>query len=1246
MIDVIICPHCQRKLALPPQHRDCDVLCPGCNNMFHVGADAAAPSPPALPPVVTLASEPPRAPERRAAEPPRRRPSIARRPATPARKSAWRSRGVVAVLLIGVFSLVLGGLVPVIRQWQSRLDNGGFKLGVDLGGPQLGADAFDIAPGVAEPEVARDLEPLFRGLQHAFRAGEGFLIVQQFDTERSIERLVEQQIIALPPVPVLVGAAQAQAEALRRDLEIGFRMWAPQLAWNSAEILHIKKLNDTDFAVIVSHRATANNMINRVRWYVTRRPGMWRVYDMEDLGLGMFFSALTGIAAAGNEVPELQRLRMPIERLREAQQAVVLRADADTADRKLQEVAALELPPPLNAIRWGVTSLVHMQRNQPQEVLAAVAKARTFNKDMPVLDLFEGIGHNRANQYARALPLLKGHIDLLGNDWETNRELGDALLGLGRTDQARSAYRKTLDDNPKETHAFVGLLHTIGPDDVCDDLGPRFLRLDNLSQQFETMSEDCRQARDGRSLEQLAAAMRGFDPAYAPAHFALAMAKAWAEQADDAVGAFQAGLNAEPDAGKRRGQTTLFLQAMAASGLARRAYEVAPDRREAFQTMAAELNKAYRKDELRLLVAAHAQRDPGDWLLSLYQAELLVDRGKYAQADKLFAAAARGMDARTLDLFRPSRVQACYHTGKAMAAYATIGPARQTFQQLAMLAEQSRNDALLTELFDAHGKADPEDPELFRHRVRLQLKQGNVDAAVALFRETLNRKVAAQAAAKNDTLVGDFLHAMAFAGKALEAYAAAPEPCEAFERLAQTLRNQAQHAELRQLMEVHRKQHGDDLWVDVYTGALHLKEQQWTDAARVLAGVWQKAPDPMRERIRFDTTHALYKAGRARDAYRQIEPHAQTFQQLAGWLIADKNGAELQALIDAHRPNAGDDAELAFIEARARLLQKRPAEALKLWQDACKRQPNAFRRRDMIRHFVLDMHAVKQGVDAYHAAPDRLAAFEALAQKLVLEKNAAELGKLVAEHGKDHSAHTWWQFYRGEHMLLIGEADLAQKLFATALAGAAPSQRWTFRNGLYRAQVRAGQVVQAYKAAGNALQPFRDMASVCQQEKNAAQLKALVAAHRAVDPDDPNLLSWELEAVWLSGDHAGTLALLAKHTDEFTNQLALRYKGDNYRVRALVKLKRTDEAIREAEALQKTNRGSRTLVLLAYAAAGDVKSALAVMERLPPQPYLVHDGYADPDLGPLVRGDAMRAFRERYPEPPQSGVVVDDDDDW
>jgi hypothetical protein len=1229
MIDIITCPQCQRRLALPPEHRDCDVQCPGCKHHFRTGANTAPP-PPAAVPTVTLATQPPVADQ-----PAPRRPSIARRP-PPASPPAWRGKTVLLLVSMGGVAMLMCLLCAGLRRWQQEALVNGLEQHIQQ---HENAEPVRIAAGVEDPQMARELTSLLGHLARSFRAGDSFQIVAQFDTERAVERLVEQGVIAMPPEQARV--REARDQALRHDLQTGFRVWAPQLAWDGAEILHVQRQNADDFAVIVRHRTVATNLTGHFRWWVTRRPGVWSVYDVEDLSLGPCFSALTEVAAEGRNLAELQKVRDPIRKLREARSLVVLRGDAAAADRDLKEIAAVQLPPYLDAIRWAIAALVPMQRSEPKGVLDAVARARALKVDLPVLDLFEAMGHNRAQQHARALPLLEKHNKLLGGNWETNAELGDAFTGLGRYDEACGAYRMALDENPQETLALRGLARALTPDASNQEIEERFGKLNNLGGQFETMSKDCRQRRDAQALERLALAMKARDPRHAPANFALALAKAWMEQGDAAVAAFQAGIANEAVADARHNQTTQFLQAMANAGLARQAYHAAPEPRAAFHTLAAETKSSYQLDDLRHLLATHGQRDPNDPLLPWYQAVLLVERGQYAEADKRFTAAlAKGLDAGAIDQFRESRVRACYHLGKALDAYATIGPAQETFRQLALLAEQDGNDTLLGQLLGAHAKAHADDPELYRRRLHLHVKKGDFAAATELFREAQGRKMVQH---EREDAVRDFLHALTNAGKPLEAYAAVPDVDEAFERVAALLRGQRRTAELRSLIVAHRKRRRDDLWLDAYTGTLHLQEQKWVDAARLLAEVWPKAPQKMRDRIRSDTVYALYKAGRARDAYGLIEPHAAVFGQLAQLLLHDKKGAELQALIDVHRPNAGDDPQLPLMAVRARVLQNQLPQATQLWQDAYRQEPATWRRREMIRPFVLDMHVARHGMDAYRAVPDRRAAFEALAQRLVRDKNTDELARLLDEYTKSGAKDGWLHFYNGEYRLLIGRPDFAERHFRAALKVAAPHQRWTFRNGLYRAQVQRGQAAAAYHKAGGTGQAFRELAGICQQEKNADQLRALIAAHRAADPDDPTLLSWDLHAVWLDGDPARALALLDANADAFAQQPQLRYWGVNYRVRALVRLKRTAEAIRAAEA--EANRGNRVLLLLAYAAAGDAQRAIALMERMPPQLYLVHTSYADTDLGPLLRGDAMRTFRERYPEPPPSAPRFDDEDD-
>jgi hypothetical protein len=508
----------------------------------------------------------------------------------------------------------------------------------------------------------------------------------------------------------------------------------------------------------------------------------------------------------------------------------------------------------------------------------------------------------------------------------------------------------------------------------------------------------------------------------------------------------------------------------------------------------------------------------------------------------------------------------------------------------------------------------------------LKLHKNEAEAAATVLRDALTRPLPPD---QRQTLLVTLLHDAINAGKALDGYRAAPDAVAAFAVLADALADRQLLAELQQLIDAHRMRQPDDVWLNVATGLLHLREQKWPEAAQAFGEAWPRLPAAAHPRIQYNYVLALYKAGRWMDAYHTVASRPQTFHQLATLFVQDKKGAELLTLVQQHRPHAGNDPGLFFYEARAHfLLFMQPDLALESLEKAYRSQANWPARRQYVEALILDMHAAGQGRIGYRRVPDPVVAFETLARQLVLDKNLAELDQLLAEHSQLHGNDPALAFFRGERALLAGDPLQAAQAFATAVSGGRAAQYWIFRNGLHRAHLRARTVAKAYQAANGT---FPELARLCQQEKDADQLTALIAAHRENDPDDPSLPAWEIEVQWLRQDYAGALKLLEAHRADLAPHPRLGMKFDSHLVRALVKLKRTDEAVRAAEAL--ANRPNRRLLqLLAYAAAGNVERALAVVD---PQatPFLLRSYYADPDLGPLLRGEPLRAFRERYPEP-------------
>ena len=1163
MIDTILCPSCQRVLTVDATVRGLEVQCPSCGCQFYAAEVAETTSAP-LPTVVAV--ELPRPVEPAAPAPtvpgdgPRsggRSPRGAVAGADRPPKKAARSRGAVMVV-VGLTSVCV--LVPLCGGIWALLPNTRPDfVGVALQGIGLAEDERrEWGPDnpFNEDEVARDLKPLFSDLGGAFRDRARERIAGHFDPKRMMD-----EFAGLDPVAFGGRANQPQAvQGMREGMANSLVQQAPLLAWTSSEFKQIKQLGKGEVAVIARH-AGPDGAIVKMRWWLTKRDGTWRIYDFEDLDMGMRMSTVAGtLGAAG--VANVQRLAQPIQTVREALLAILVQRDADAAEKKLKQVEAVDLPGPIDVLRWFVTALIQMHRSQHREALGTLDRVVAIRPDMPIVDLLKGMCQNALREHDSALRHLRAYEKLLGDDTNVCRELGEALRSLNRLEEARAAYRKSLDYHPDNLDAYVGLMRGLGPGDARDELGPRFAKLANPREDFAMLQQECQQARDADALTQIAQTMLILDKAYAPAQFALAVAGAWNGRAEQALPAFDATLALEQDAGKRAGYSTQFLDAMAGAGLARRAYAASPEPRAAFAILAAELKKTYRMDDLPGLIRDHAKKAADDPLLPFYRGEVFVQRGQYKLADKAFTEGmAKPPEPATLQTFGNSRVLARYHVGQALSAHAAIGPRQQTFTQLAALCEQHSNDALLETLLDAHAKTDPDDASIARYRCRLKIRQNHLPEAVALFKAILAKEPQQEL---RKQAANDFIFAMLDAGKLLEGYRAAPDACEAFQSVAEDLLESNRLDELLGLIDAHRKLHPDDERLTLYTSLVLTQRQQWDDAARILDEAWRRLPVNQRNNIGAQYVLALYKVGRWLEAYKQVEPRKSTFAQLARLLIQDKKLADLNALIAEHRPHAGNDPDLYYFEARALAMVGQPADAMPLLHKAFTLQPNGYLRTSYVNDVAIDLLDLDLGLEAYRIAPDKVAIFATLANQMVFKKKMADLDKLLIEHGKDHAKDPWHKFYAGELALLRGDLATAERSFAAALGSVPHVQRWSFQQGLRRAQIQAGKVAEAYRQASADTRSFDTLADLCVQEKNAAQLAALIAIHRQAEPDDPALTAWELEVSWLKMDYEGAVKLLTGHREELFDSPRFTFKCDSYLIRALVKLKRASDAVRGA----------------------------------------------------------------------------------
>jgi tetratricopeptide (TPR) repeat protein len=1226
MLEIISCPTCQRRLRLPAEHIGQTVQCPACQTTFLW--QQRSPDAPLLAAVVTSPDEEqPPAPRGSRPSPPPAGGLPPRPLAVPAqRKSSTGRAWLIALGIIGgtivVGLLVLGGFRWYLEWWFPPASTAKIRKPPAPPPPILLPAGRE--PGeLRDNEITEGMNQLVHSMDVAFRSANPDSILAHFDLDRTVEEVLQSGAVS----PLAAHEKPAFTLAMKQAMRRATRDYAANMQWTSFKITHIRKLPGGELAVIIRHTATARGSWP-MRWWITCREGRYRAYDLESLPTSRRISAIAGTLAAG-EVGHVPRSASAITAITEAMAATAEARDLEEAKKKLRDTAAVAVPPRWDAQRHASLALLHLYRGKSQQSLDEVAKARGIQPDMPWLDFTAGLAYNQLADGPHALEYLEKYRDITGEDGVICRLIGDALRHSSRFPEAAKSYRRALDFDPKDHGAFQGLLRAIAPADNTDDIAARFVRLDNRQANFDLFAADCEQRDFPALLELLVDTMATVDPRYPPVDLYRALLQARAGHPEKALTLFRSVLDRQPDPAVRQEYGRRFLHGMVSARQFAGVYAAAPDPREAFRVLAPGMLKNARIEELRQLVIDHGKKYPKEPLLPLYQAEVYVQQERYSLAEKAFTAAIAGRpDEELLKLFHRSRVLARSHTAGALAAYRDLPPRHETFSVLAAQLNQDENDDQLQALLDAHAKNDPDSTTILSYRCRLHLRKNRVAEAIADFKAALDRQPDRQ---KRATLLSELLSEFAAVGKAVEGYRAAPNAREAFRILAEELEDLSPQ-DLPQLMAAHREKDPADPLLAEREGYRLLDEKAWDKATDVFARALQGAPQGLHGQLQIGYLTARYRAGQALQAYETTAPRSETFEILAGLMADDGKGAELEALTKAHAPHAADSPDLFFYQGLAQLLLNKPAEAAALIQKALDRQPVDHLRVLYLTHLLpMPGRSWTWTIDAYRVWPDKALAFDRMASTLLYLKRDKDLAALLAEHGKSRAIELPVLRYQGELHLLRSEFNQAALQFGIALTVASPADKWPLRNGYFRACVKLGNAVAAYKDDPGH-QTFETLAGLCVAEKSARQLRALIDAHRKTYPEDTGLAGWELDTRWLEQDYAAALKLLQDNRDDLFALPRYRWKATSYLVRCLVKLKRPADAIAEAEK-PRVNSTNPLLPVLAHATAGDVPKTIALVAQAKPHSLLPATCYQDLDLGPILQSEPFRAFRDKFPPP-------------
>jgi hypothetical protein len=606
------------------------------------------------------------------------------------------------------------------------------------------------APTEPDPADEAAFGPVFESLGRALKQGDGAGVAAEFDFDRMVSEL--EQIGAFDQVPG--NAGPGFREGMRNNLkaQFGTLLVANELArWEQTEVRRVRWSPNRQEVVVATLHRNGDDVPLRFRWWLIRRGAGWKIYDFEDLHIGLRSTRSEAAVLTPDLIALMLRDPLIVQRalagIRDSL-ARLARHDLDGAEEAVAPARQIHWPPPIQSILELTEGMILIGRGDPAAALARFENSERLAPGAPSCALMRGVAYSALGRHDEAFAELRAYRNELGSDVISCTIEGNSLAAQGKAAEAANAYRRALDEAAASVDAFDGLRRVL-PAGKKQELGERLGRLNDPAQIYSLLVSSAQDDKDDEAINVL---LDGFLAARPNDPRALAddiRRKVTAEQFTEAAKILTRGLAA----GAMRDRDTVleaYLFAMLRAKKPLDAYAAVPARKaeHAFLTLADDLLEDYSDDgpapallaSLKELIAAHRKRVSGDPWLSYFEGALLQHAKDYEKADQVLAAGAAKLrpvqepkEAAAAERFRYRRVECLYHAQKGLDAYQKVGPGNDTFRQLANLYAAAKDLPGLEKLIAAHRTAATGDRELMFWQGRLLYLKGEYNRAIAVY---------------------------------------------------------------------------------------------------------------------------------------------------------------------------------------------------------------------------------------------------------------------------------------------------------------------------------------------------------------------------------------------------------------------------------------------------------------------------------------------------------------------------------
>jgi len=661
---------------------------------------------------------------------PRRRPK-------PANGMSTRAIALIVGGVAFAIAALLGGGAWVAWKMGEQKRATQEELQAEREADRLEAAAAFANPVPPTPDERAEFGRFFDELSAALKRGDATEAGRRFDSHRMTAELTRQGAFDRIPGGDQRGFRRGFAEGVGRALGASL-VGNELLRWDRTTIRRVRWTEDRKEAVVIAVHADGvgpDSLRMKMRWWFIRKDDGWKIYDLEDLEMGMRISQAMRMLLASQSLQDLVNnapaMRVATHDIRSAMVALVIQKDFDEAERILVRCRGVRLPDFLAAVRELVEGGLLLERNKPEDALRHLIEADRLLPGMPVVKLCRAAGLNQLEKHAEALELAQAYMAELGPDAVALAHAGFALEGLGRHDEALDSYRKGSDEDPDERLCLLGLLRLL-PVEMKSEIADRLTKSSKPMEHFEELLRQARVEGDDAGVKALIGWLRTAKPDDPRVRTEELRQLVKEKQFEPAAAKLKKHL-AEVKGEERRELLNAYLFAMIGQEKHIEAYQAVPAEHAAaaFHTLAGQLEEdaedadpekpSTTDKKLGELIAAHRKRDAADPWLWYFEGSRLQARGEFEKAEREFSEGGKKLAGRpvdpdepdaAVDSFRSRRVACFLSLKQGLKAYTSVGPSEATFRQIASHFDLEKDATNLAALLALHRKENPASPEL------------------------------------------------------------------------------------------------------------------------------------------------------------------------------------------------------------------------------------------------------------------------------------------------------------------------------------------------------------------------------------------------------------------------------------------------------------------------------------------------------------------------------------------------------